>query len=440
MRHSTGPQSRRRARRPSLDQLEGRQLLSWSTVPFALSPQQIQSAYGFVSSVSGKPAGTGQAIAIMVCGIDPTIRQDLHAFDVQSGLSDPTLSIWDLTADGDPIQTDVGNPNTISNAFETSLDVEWAHAAAPGATIYLVQTGPYVRDILDGMAWAAEALPVSVVTTSFGYNGPENQGLEQAFDHDFAQPANGQHVAFVAAAGDFGSANTDYPALSPEVLSVGGTTLTLGPNNSYGSEVVWNQLGQYGDPQFGATGGTVSLYEPIPSYQVGRVNGISATHRVAVDVSFDAGTGVSVYDSTDDPSAPWNAAVGTSIGAPMWAGIVATLDQALVAQGGLALTSDQLHADLYSLEGTTAFHDITQGNNGTYSAMPGYDIPTGLGTPNVANLVHDVAPAASSSAEPVSATPSSSAYVLAVAPTATSASADSPFTPGHHKGHDTFLS
>ncbi|MBV8384216.1 MAG: hypothetical protein JOZ63_16535, partial [Planctomycetaceae bacterium] len=187
-------------------------------------------------------------------------------------------------------------------------------------------------------------------------------------------------------------------------------------------------------------GGTVSLYEPIPSYQVGRVNGISATHRVAVDVSFDAGTGVSVYDSTDDPSAPWNAAVGTSIGAPMWAGIVATLDQALVAQGGLALTSDQLHADLYSLEGTTAFHDITQGNNGTYSAMPGYDIPTGLGTPNVANLVHDVAPAASSSAEPVSATPSSSAYVLAVAPTATSASADSPFTPGHHKGHDAFLS
>ncbi|MBV8609713.1 MAG: S8 family serine peptidase, partial [Singulisphaera sp.] len=274
----------------------------------------------------------------------------------------------------------------------------------------------------------------------FGYNGPESQALEQAYDHDFAQPANGQHVAFVAAAGDYGSGDTDYPSLSPEVLSVGGTTLTLGPNNSYGSEVVWNQLGQYGDPQFGATGGTVSLYEPIPSYQVGRVNGISATHRVAVDVSFDAGTGVSVYDSTDDPSAPWNAAVGTSIGAPMWAGIVATLDQALVAQGGLALTSDQLHADLYSLEGTTAFHDITQGNNGTYSAMPGYDIPTGLGTPNVANLVHDVAPAASSSAEPVSATPSSSAYVLAVAPTATSASADSPFTPGHHKGHDAFLS
>ncbi|MBV8078184.1 MAG: hypothetical protein JO284_17375, partial [Planctomycetaceae bacterium] len=135
MRHSTGPTPRRRALRPSLDQLEGRQLLSWSTAPFALSPQQIQSAYGFVSSVSGKSPGTGRAIAIMVCGIDPTIRQDLHAFDVQYGLSDPTLSVWDLTADGDPIQTDVGNPNTISNAFETSLDVEWAHAAAPGATI-----------------------------------------------------------------------------------------------------------------------------------------------------------------------------------------------------------------------------------------------------------------------------------------------------------------
>ncbi|MBV8233072.1 MAG: hypothetical protein JO329_24095, partial [Planctomycetaceae bacterium] len=136
----------------------------------------------------------------------------------QGWLSDPTLSVWDLTADGDPIQTVVGNPNNICNAFETSLDVEWAHAAAPGATIDLVQTGPYVRDILDGMAWAADALPVSVVTTSFGYNGPESQALEQTYDHDFAQPANGQHVAFVAAAGDYGSGDTDYPALSPQQI------------------------------------------------------------------------------------------------------------------------------------------------------------------------------------------------------------------------------
>jgi subtilase family serine protease len=441
MRHSTGPQSRHRALRPSLDQLEGRQLLSWSTIPFALSPQQIQTAYSFDSSVAGKPAGTGQAIAVMVSGIDPTIRQDLHAFDVQYGLSDPALSVWTLTADGDPVQTDVGNPTNISNAFETSLDVEWAHACAPGATIYLVQTGPYVRDILDGMAWAAEALPVSVVTTSFGYNGPESQALEQAYDHNFAQPANGQHVAFVAAAGDYGSGNTDYPSWSPEVLSVGGTTLTLGPNNSYGPEVVWNQLGQYGNPQFGATGGGVSLYEPIPSYQVGKVNGISATHRVTTDVSFDAGNGVSVYDSTDDPSAPWNSAVGTSVGAPCWAGIVATLDQALASEGFAALTSDQLHSDLYSLEGSTAFHDITQGSNGTYSALNGYDVPTGLGSPIVNNLVQDIAPTVGANVQTSHVAGSGSAYTLAAAPVASSTATDGYFThAGIHEGHANTLS
>jgi hypothetical protein len=181
-------------------------------------------------------------------------------------------------------------------------------------------------------------------------------------------------VTFVSSSGDAGAPGI-YPAYSQNVLAVGGTALQLSGSGAILGETAWS-----------GSGGGISADEPEPSYQRAVQ---SSGYRSIPDVAFDASaaTGVSVYDSYDNTGGgPWITMWGTSLGAPSWAALIAVANQGRVAAGGTTLDGPtQTLPALYSVP-STDFHDIATGSNGAFSAGPGYDEVTGLGTP-VANLL-----------------------------------------------------
>jgi hypothetical protein len=406
-----------------METLEGRTLLSAavastmnSDLVFAAAssasaiqgytPAQIDQAYNInqISFGSGTVAanGAGQTIAIVDAYNDPNISSDLSVFDSEFDLPAANLKVVSQTGTSKLPATDAGW------AGEISLDVEWAHAIAPGANILLVEaSSDDTTNLIDAVNYARSAAGVSVVSMSWGgseffsFNGGTESESQLAYDPDFTTPAGHQGVTFVAAAGDSGSrAGVDWPASSPNVLSVGGTTLMLSDTGAYESEAGWS--------------GTQSGYSQVetePAYQDTVQD--TGTRSVA-DVSFDAdpNTGLAVYDSVSyEGVSGWQEVGGTSAGAPAWSAIVAIADQGrtLAGEGTLDGASQTLPSlyDLYSAPGTTDystytsdFNDISTGGGGTRahfrwggngasssSAAAGYDTITGLGTPEAATLV-----------------------------------------------------
>ena len=212
------------------------------------------------------------------------------------------------------------------------------------------------------------------------WGGNESAG-DKSYDTHFTTPSGHNGVTFVASSGDSGAApGVSYPAVSPNVMGVGGTTLSLA-NGGYGSESGWS-----------GSGGGISKYYSQPSYQKGVVTQ-SSTARTVPDVAMDAdpNSGVPVYDNYDNgASSPWLQVGGTSLAAPMWAGVIAIANQGRVLNGAGTLNgqADTL-PKLYSLPSSN-FHDVTTGNNG-YAAKAGYDLVTGLGSPIVNQLVSSLA-------------------------------------------------
>lgn len=340
--------------------------------PAGFSPQQISQAYGFnqISFANGtiQGNGSGQTIAIVDAYNDPHIASDLAAFDSTYGIAAPP-SFAVVNQNG-------GSNLPISNtswALEESLDVEWAHAMAPGANIVLVEANSSsLSDLLTAVQYAANRPGVSVVSTSWGSS--EWSG-ETAYNSDFTTPSGHQGVTFVASSGDSGSSGAPiFPSVSPNVIAVGGTQLTLNSSGGYGSETAWS-----------GSGGGISAYESQPSYQTGVVTQTS-TNRAVPDVAYNAsgGSPYAVYDSYGYGG--WLEVYGTSAGAPQWSALVAIADQgrALNGQGSLNGATQTLPA-LYQLP-SSDYHEITSGSNGAYSAGPGYNLVTGLGSP-VANLI-----------------------------------------------------
>jgi subtilase family serine protease len=348
-------------------------------VSTALTPSQIATAYSISQSAT---TGSSQTIAIVDAYNDPNIQSDLATFDSQYKL--PAAS---LTVENELGQT-ANLPRTNPGwSLEIALDVEWAHAAAPGAKIVLVEANSAsASDLMTAVQTAAKQ--ASVVSMSWG--GSEFAG-ETAYDTAayFANPS----VTFLAASGDNGGATgAEWPAASPYVVSVGGTTLSLTGSGSIVSETAWNGTGSVFTGFSGSTGGA-SRYEPAPSYQTSAL-GSSVTRRETPDVSAVANpsTGLSVYDSVPgEGQTGWFQVGGTSAGTPLWAGIVAAADQARVSAGGAALSSTQTLSMLYGMSTTPAYasnlHDITSGSNFVATAKPGYDMVTGLGSPVASNLI-----------------------------------------------------
>ena len=227
---------------------------------------------------------------------------------------------------------------------------------------------------------------VVAISMSWGFNETSN---EASYDRYFTTPGGHTGITFIASSGDFGLA--EYPAASPNVLSVGGTSLSLTSSGSYQSETAWF----YG-------GGSYSPYEPEPSYQ----RSVQTTgQRATPDVAFDAdpSTGVEIYETSPrSRRGSWQVSAGTSLGAPAWAGIIAIVDQgrALAGKGSLDGPSQTLPT-LYALP-SSDFHSVSpftpwgglsswlwdlfgSGSDGATA-----NIETGLGSPNGRSLIPDL--------------------------------------------------
>jgi len=413
------------------------------------TPKFIKKAYEYPSTATLD--GTGQTIVIVDAFGSSTITSDLALFDAVFGISAPPS--FTIFCGNSPTPFDTStcpvinlNANNVHHdqagwAVETSLDVEYAHAMAPGANIVLdVASSSSGNAINNAETAAIAAFPGAIFSQSFGIpeqflTGNGNNGQVNQAEKNYA---NGVAVGdtFFASAGDsgatFGTLSTsqaNYPASSFFNTGVTGTqglpynatgTLqpcptstpfsctsglssyhgpcvlgrTIPPNcvaDGYGGEQVWNE------PSFGAaTGGAPSLLFGVPSYQTG----LGLTAR-GPDVAYNAAVdgGVLVVNTSVLGVSVLFIVGGTSAGSPQWAGIAALVNEAR-ANASKGLIGGNLNAALYSIYHSaryaTDFHDIAVGNDqlaGTalgYSAGAGYDLASGIGSPIVDQLIVDL--------------------------------------------------
>jgi kumamolisin len=313
--------------------------------PSGLSPQQIRSAYNLPGT-----GGLG-TIAIVDAFDYPSAVADFNTFSQQFGLpvESGSKSVFEVR-----YATGTRPRGNCGWAQESALDIEWAHAMAPGAKIVLVEAASNsFADLFQAVNYA-ETLGASQISMSWG--GSEFSG-EALSDSNFTSD-----ITYIAASGDTGG-RTIYPGVSPKVVAAGGTTLKL-------SNGVWIETGWSG------SGGGPSAFEAKPSFQ-NAVAGLTDKRGVP-DFSFDAdpNTGVSVYDSTRCQGlVGWLVFGGTSVSSPSLAGIVNL--------AGHHLGSNEL-ATLYSGYDAGSyyanFRDITSGNAGSYSAGFHWDFVTGIGS------------------------------------------------------------
>jgi subtilase family serine protease len=372
------------------------------------SPAHLQQAYDFPTGKKA-PTGAGQTIMVVTAFGSPFIQADLAQFDAENGLPDPPSF---TIVNQQTIVTENGSHDPFQWWVETSLDVEYAHAMAPGANIILAVA--HTDDSQNFAQLEKEALPrfpTAIVTQSFG--GDETGG---ASDPDAAaimdklflnQVQHGGTV--VASSGDLGASGftpfvgppipmAGYPASSPFVLSVGGTMGSTFPtglwsNGHYGGEQAWNELVPF-DPGAGAGGGAPSVVYHAPPWQLGLTG---STMRAVPDVSYNAAFNGGVIVVLGGMH---GVVGGTSAGAPQWAAIVALANEVRGKRGPLGAATPQLWALAQAKNDYRQdFHDITTGNNALFglgspfpgfSAGPGYDYATGLGTPDVSSLLKDL--------------------------------------------------
>ncbi len=320
----------------------------------SLTPTAIKSAYKLPAT-----GGSGTTIAIVDAYNDPNIENDLNVFSKQFGLPSVTSANFSEVLMSPRVQNDSGW------GLEESLDTQWAHAVAPSAKILLViAKSASGNDLLAAVDYARSQRGVVAVSMSWG--GSEFSG-ESSYDSYFTSK-NGNSITFFAASGD-GGHGVEWPAVSSNVVGVGGTTLTLAANGAVSSETAWS-----------GSGGGLSGYESEPGYQTTyNIPNDAKKYRAVPDVSYDAdpNSGVSVYDSyAYQGYKGWFVVGGTSVGAPQWA--------AIKALGGTA-SNQKFYPDASGVSYASYFRDIMSGGNGSCAlyctASGGYDYVTGLGSP-----------------------------------------------------------
>jgi uncharacterized protein (TIGR03437 family) len=387
-------------------------------VPNALVPGDIQTIYDITPLYSAGIDGTGQTAVVV--GASDVYSTDLQDFRSASGLPAPQVTVQLAGAD----------PGVTGAQGEADIDLEWLGAVAPNATIIFVEADdPYVAG-----QYAIDQNYGSVLSMSFSSCETDASGVAPEITEALGQQANAQGITWLVATGDQASAPCDrsgttgampavathglsvnFPATLPEVTAVGGTMFNEGggnywasQNNSNGSsalsyipEVAWNETAVDGVIS-GSTGGVSTLFTK-PAWQTGP--GVpNDGQRDVPDVALDAAAQHDPYVIfTNGGTISYDG--GTSVATPIFAGLVVLLNQYLVKNGIQATPGlGNINPALYRLAQTTpqSFHDITQGNNiapcqiGTpdcssgsfgYSAGPGYDLVTGLGSVDAANLI-----------------------------------------------------
>ena len=384
------------------------------------SPNQYQVAYHMDPLYAEGLTGKGKTIVLVDSYGSPTIGTDLATFDATFGLpAPPNFRVIQPAGPVPPF--DPTNSSMIGWAEETSLDVEYSHAMAPGANILLVETPVAETEGLAG-------IPQIVSSENYVINHHLGDVISQSFgatEGTFPSPAAllGQRSAFVNAAahnvtvlagsGDAGTSNyrnaagtalyttrvNSWPSSDPLVTSVGGTQLHLDAvGNRLLADNVWNDTNVLGSPAAG--GGGLSAVFPRPAYQ-DSVKSVVGTQRGTPDVSLSAAVdgAALVYLGFLGTNSGIYLIGGTSEATPLFAGIVAVADQAAGHDLG------QLNPRLYALAATPGHGivDVTTGNNTVtftqfnrtftvpgYLAAPGYDLASGLGTVDGAKLVSEL--------------------------------------------------
>jgi subtilase family serine protease len=364
----------------------------------------MRNAYGLGPLLQDGYDGAGQTIIIIDSFGSPTLASDLATFDAGYGLPDPP-SLTVLSPLG-TVPFDPSNSDQVGWATETTLDVEWAHAMAPGAGIVLLTSPISETEGVQGLPQFLEleryaldhrlgkVISQSWAATENSLFDPAGRQVIEEFESFYLRAAE-EGVSVLASSGDAGSANPDvsgdlypfptvnFPASSPWVTAVGGTSLYADTDGNYQSETVWD----YGQ---NATGGGISQYFSEPLYQYLTLPAAAQSelrrHRGVPDVAYNAdpATPILIYLSFL-PDSGYYRIGGTSEGAPQWAGIIAVANQLAGHPLGF------LNPRLYRLRGR-GFHDVTKGNNGLegvpgYNAAPGWDPATGWGTPDASILL-----------------------------------------------------
>jgi subtilase family serine protease len=397
-------------------------------------PAQLQAAYNEQPLFNAGITGAGQTIVIVDSFGSPTIKADLAVFDATFNLPAPP-SFKIIQPAGKVPAWDPNNADMVGWGGETTLDVEWSHAMAPGANILLVETPVSETEGTAGFPQIVKAENYvinhhlgQVISQSFGAtegtfpSAASIQGLRSAYFN-----AARNHVTVLAATGDDGATDAsnvagtllythpvvDWPSSDPLVTAVGGTLVSLlSTGQRTQADRVWNSSTNYGfnNAFFGVPGplaiagsGGKSAVFARPSYQDG-VAGVVGNQRGVPDISMSAACDGSVnfYGSFPGEPAGWNLVCGTSEASPLFAGIVALADQ--VAGHSLGLINPALYA--MSAAHAPGLVDVTQGNNTVsflqptlvtvkgYAAGPGYDLASGVGTVDAALFVPELAEAA----------------------------------------------
>ncbi|MBI3459034.1 S53 family peptidase [Candidatus Azambacteria bacterium] len=320
-------------------------------IPTGITPSQIKKIYHLPES------GGHGTIAIIGAYEDPSIESDLHDFNRQFNL--PECTIQNSCFEKHKISSGVKFDNDW--AMETTLDVEWAHAIAPKAKILLVEaTTPSGANFLKAIQYATSRSDVVSISMSWGgAEFPEETTLDSYFKSQYG-------AVFFASSGDNGT-GASWPAASPWVIGVGGTTLSLNHDGSVKKEIAWS-----------GSGGGISIYEKQPQYQIDYSITKSNGFRAIPDIAYDA-----------DPASGfpiirgglWRTVGGTSAGSPQWAAI-ATL--------GKGVENKNFYTDKASVNSQLYFTDIISGKNGACGyvcqARKRYDYVTGLGSPLTVNF------------------------------------------------------
>ncbi len=345
-----------------------------ASVNLSYTPLQVATFYNFPTGVDG----SGECIGLIELGGGYNAT-DLSNYWSQLNLTKtPNVSAMSVGNGSNNPTGDASGPDG-----EVMLDIEVAGAIAPGAKIVVYFAENTDAGFLNAITTAVHDSTNNPSIVSISWGGPESTWTQQAMtsmDEAF-QSAAAMGVTICVAAGDDGSTDgvtdnlnhVDFPASSPNVLACGGTQL-VASGNTISSETVWNELAN----NEGATGGGVSDFFPLPSWQNGAgvpssANSNQNVGRGVPDVTGDADptTGyVTLVDGQPDVIG------GTSAVAPLWAGLFALINQSIGKPVGF------VNPLLYQNTATTGdFNDITSGNNGAYSAGPGWDACSGLGSP-----------------------------------------------------------
>ncbi len=345
----------------------------------SFTPVQVAEAYAFPSGATGK----GQTVGILELG-GGFATDDLTTYFQGLGLTAPSVTA--VSVDGGQ-----NSPGTDQNADgEVMLDIEVVGAVAPDVAIAVYFAPNTDQGFIDALSTAVHDTThkPSVISVSWGESEDAWSAQARTQMEQILTEAAALGVTVTVASGDNGSTDSvsdgqqhvDFPASAPHALACGGTSLRAS-GATIDSETVWN------DPGDGATGGGISRQFAVPSYQA------NASLPVNVD-THGAGRGVPDVCGDADPQTGYVIRVdgadetigGTSAVAPLWAGLIARLDEQHSVPLGF------VQPLLYPLLGSSSFHDITAGDNGSYAAGPGWDACTGLGSPDGTALAAAVSP------------------------------------------------